>query len=135
LDPVAERAIVGSPRMSIETCPPIERLYIVLQGQGLEATQVAALASAHLASLGWRMEPRSDGAWFDFRGVYPGSGDGSVYVGPLRDYMGDSRWTADDRGAPDQLLQLAQDHRDNLAVVQIFASNDGDRSATPELMR
>jgi hypothetical protein len=117
LDPVAEQAIVGSPSVSIETCPARERLYIVLR---------AELASAHLASLGWQMEPEhTDIRWFDFRGAHPDSGDGSVYVGSLRDYIDDdSGWRRDDRGAADQLRQLARDHRDNLAMVQIFASDD-----------
>jgi hypothetical protein len=126
LDPIAEQAIVGSPSVSIETCPARERLYIVLQGSGLEAEQIAELASAHLASLGWQMEPEhTDIRWFDFRGAHPDSGDGSVYVGSLRDYIGDeSGWRRDDRGAADQLRQLARDHHDNLAMVQIFASDD-----------
>lgn len=127
LDLVVERAIVGSPMMSIETCPPIERLYILLRAQGLEAEQVAELASAHLSSLGWRMVPHTNvrvGAWIDFQGVKPDSSDGSVYVGPLVDYVGDSSWTADDRGGADLLLRLAPERHDNLAVVQIFAGDD-----------
>lgn len=109
--------------MSIETCPPIERLYVVLQGEGLEAEQVADLASTHLASLGWRMDVRN-GEWFDSSGLHPDSGDGSAYIGPLRDYMRDSRWMTDDRGTADLFQQLARDHRDDLAIVQIFAKDD-----------
>jgi hypothetical protein len=49
-----------------------------------------------------------------------------VYVGPLRDYIGDaSGWSSDDRGAADQFRQLVREHRDNLAMVQNFA-DDGD---------
>ena len=125
LDPVAERAIVGSPRTSVETSPPIERLYILLQGHGLDAEQVAELASAHLSSLGWRMEPQLR-EWFVFRGDHPESSDGSVYVGPLRDYIDDSRWTTGDGEAADVLLRLARGHRGDQVVVQIFAGY-GDR--------
>jgi hypothetical protein len=45
------------------------------------------------------MQQDSD-SWVDFHDVYPGSGDNSLCVDPLRHYVGDSTWTVDEGVRP-----------------------------------
>jgi hypothetical protein len=119
---VGERLVLGSPAVSSETAPRVERRYLLVRAQAGDVNTTAALVAAHLDSLGWKMTPREgNGGWFMSSSTRSPQRE-EAFVGPLADYLSDESWAADDGNAPDELRRLAAPHISETVVVQIFGS-------------
>lgn len=120
---IGERRVLGSPEVSSETAPRVERHYLLIRANGQDVDTTAALVAAHLDSLGWKMESEPSGEpwWFSWSTRRTPTRE-QAYVGPLSAYLSAGSWTADDEGAPRELRRLARGRVPETVVVQIFAA-------------
>ena len=121
---IGDRRVLGSPAVSSESAPPIERHYLLLRAEGHDVDSTASLVASHLESRGWQMETeqRQDEWWFTFSSTRSPTGE-QAYVGALSAYLSAGSWAADDGDAPAELRRLAGRHRADAVVVQIFGAS------------
>ena len=122
---VDARTVMGSPSVSTETAPDVERLYVMVVPTAPESGQaVASLVAQHLRALGWTVDASEadapPGIWFDYSGTGP-HGE-QAYVGALVAYLNSGLWVAEDDEAGSQLEDAAGDRLETAVVVQVFAA-------------
>ena len=121
---IGERRVLGSPAVSSESAPPIERHYLLMRAEGHDVASTASLVASHLESRGWQMEvePGQGEWWFTFSSTRSPTGE-QAYVGALAAYLSTGTWAADDGDAPVELRRLAGRHGVDAVVVQIFGAS------------